>query len=139
MGYVTNMLKTKLVYYLYFLLLEQNFCIYRLNSLILYSVSTTNLQSKKIILFEILNLELKYRKKKKFQIVSAIFEGDNINQWLLLVKEQLIVLSQGIPTIDASTQETFNMKVRSLPGIFDLQAYYETYYQIRSGGILGCM
>ena len=84
-------------------------------------------------------MDNKYRKKKKFQILAGVVEGDNLNQWLLLIKEQLLVLADGIPTIDGETQQIFQMKVRSMPGIFDLQAFYETYYQMRSGAILGCM
>ena len=97
------------------------------------------MQSAKIIIFEILNLPLSHRKKKIFQIVAAVIHGDNINQWLLLIFEQLQILSEGILTYDAVTGELFMMKVLCTPGIFDLRGFYECYYHIYNGGKLGCM
>ena len=102
------------------------------------SGKVTEVQSLKIIQFEIVNLPLEYRKKEQYRIKPGIVSGSNLNQWIYILRKALELAVTGLPTFDANTGRTFTLKIICMPGMFDLPGFSEAFMQMQSNGKLGC-
>ena len=103
------------------------------------SASPSKPQSINLICFEILNYSLQYRKKIPNKILGAAFKGKNYNKIFELISEQLQLLDVGVPTFDSLTNDTFNLRCRSIFGIYDLVAFADVFYYMHSGSPNACM
>lgn len=80
------------------------------------------------------------RRKPIYKIFGGIYKGkENINQWISPLVEQLQLLDLGVPTFNSASNDTFQLRARSLPGIYDLIGYSEVFLQVAPTGVLGCM
>ena len=87
-----------------------------------------------------MNLSISLRRKPVYFVFGGIYKGnENINQWLQPLLEQFQLLDQGIPTLNGASNQIFQLRARSLPGIYDLVGYSEVFLQVSPAGQMGCM
>ena len=97
-----------------------------------------DITSINMVIYENLNMSLTFRKVIQNSILGMLSMGRNINSFSKLILQQMLILDNGVPTLDAHSGEIFSLRSRVTQGMHDMKGHAEYYLQTSPTGRFGC-